>query len=48
MNEQQEALEILKKYNRLRNDLEAYLYYVIEWALGEGPKPNPKDYGIEE
>lgn len=43
-----EALEILKRYNRLRNDLDAYLYDIIEWALEDKPKPNPKNFGIEE
>lgn len=43
-----EALEILKKYNRLRNDLDAYLYDVIEWALEGKLKPDPKNFEIKE
>ena len=42
-----EALKILEKFNPLRNDLDAYLLYVIEWALKNGPKPNPKHFGIK-
>lgn len=41
------ALEILKKFNRLKNDTDAYLYEIILWGLGESNnKPNPEDYGI--
>ena len=44
----QEALEILQKYNRIRNDTEAYLYTVAEWGLGICEKrPIPGDYGID-
>jgi len=43
-----EALKILEKYNPLRNDLDAYLLYVIEWALENKPKPNPKHFGIKD
>ena len=42
-----EALKILEKYNPLRNDLDAYFLYVIEWALENKPRPNPKHFGIE-
>jgi len=42
------ALEQLKKYNQLRNDLDAYLFALIEWALGErDKKPNPESFGLE-
>lgn len=42
-----EALEEIKKYNRLRNDLDAYLYEVTNWGLGIREKaPDPDDYGI--
>jgi hypothetical protein len=42
-----EALEEIKKYNRLRNDLDAYLYEVADWGLGiRKEPPNPEDYGI--
>lgn len=47
INKMREALEILKKYNPLHNDLEAYLYAVADWGLGiEEEKPNPEDFGI--
>lgn len=46
-NREKEALEILKKFNRLRNDLDAYLYEVIEWGLGMASKPDPKRFGVE-
>lgn len=43
-----EALRELKKYNRIHNDLEAYLYEIIQWGLREQAiRPNPKDFGIE-
>ena len=42
------ALEIIMKNNHMRNDLEAYLFYIARWGLGKGPKPNPKHFGIEE
>ena len=42
------ALEEIKKYNGLRNDLDAYLYELIEWALGEvDKKPKPESFGLE-
>ena len=41
------ALMILKKYNPLHNDFEAYLFEITKWGLGETEKPDPKDYGIE-
>ena len=43
-----EALSILELYNPLRNDLDAYLLEVIEWARGNRDKPNPNYYGLEE
>lgn len=44
-----EALEEIQKYNRIGNDLDAYLYELTEWALGkQKDKPNPKDYGVGE
>ena len=43
-----EALKILKHYNRMHNDLEAYLYHVAEWGLGLCPRPNPKHFGVED
>jgi hypothetical protein len=41
------ALNEYTKYNRLRNDLDAYLYEMYEWAIEGGKKTNPKDYGVE-
>lgn len=43
-----EALEILERFNPLRNDLDAYLLDVVEWAQCKGSKPNPEDFGIIE
>ena len=44
-----EALEEIQKYNRIGNDLDAYLYELTEWALGkQEEKPNPKNYGVWE
>jgi len=40
-----EALEINKKYNHIRNDLDAYLFDLIEWALGNEEKPEPYEEG---
>lgn len=42
-----EALKIINKFNRIRNDIEAYLYSIAEWGIGKAPKPDPKDFGIE-
>ena len=43
------AITILQKYNRIHNDLEAYLWEVAEWGSGiRKDKPNPKDYGVGE
>jgi hypothetical protein len=46
LNRYTEAIEILRKYNPLRNDLDAYLYQICLWAEG-ALKPKLKDYGIE-
>lgn len=41
------ALREYQKYNRIRNDLDAYLFYLGEWALGESDeKPKPEDYDV--
>jgi len=41
------ALQEMMQFNRIRNDLEAYLYALGEWALGDiKEKPNPEDYGL--
>ena len=42
-----EALKIITDMNRIRNDIETYLHDVGLWGIGEGLKPNPKDFGIE-
>ena len=40
------ALEETAKYNPLRNDRDAYLYSLYEWAIKGNPRPNPKDFGL--
>ena len=47
-NDAVEALETIFHYIRVGNDLEAYLNDIALWGMGKIPKPNPKDYGIEE
>ena len=42
------ALEEYTKYNGLRNDLDAYLYYMYKWAIDGKKRPDPKDYGLED
>lgn len=39
-----EALKELQKYNRVHNDLESYLYEVVEWGLGNREKPLLYDF----
>jgi len=47
MNKFEIALKEYQNYNRIRNDSDAYLFHMGEWALGESDeKPNPEDYGI--
>ena len=42
-----EALEEIKKFNRLHNDLDAYLYEIANWGLGIiKDKPDKEDYGL--
>ena len=43
-----EALKILKKYNPLRHDTDAYLFEIVDWGLGKREKPSPVDFGIQE
>lgn len=43
-----EAFGILIKYNRISNDLGAYLFDVAEWGMGKRDRPNPADFGIEQ
>ena len=41
------ALTVLRNYNRLKNDLDAYLYEITEYGLGNRKEfPNKEDYGI--
>ena len=41
------ALEIIQEFNNLRNDTDAYLHSVIEYALGDiDEEPKPEDYGL--
>jgi hypothetical protein len=42
------AIEIIAKHNRIKNDLEAYLYEVYLWAIEGGRKPDPKHYGLTD
>ena len=40
------ALGKYQEYNDLRDDLDAYLYALAQWALGlEKTKPDSEDYG---
>ncbi len=47
-NDAVEVLETIFHYNRVNNDLEAYLSDLALWGMGRMPKPDPKSYGIEE
>jgi len=40
------ALDILKGLIPLHNDLDAYLHDIIDWALHNAKKPDPKDFGL--
>lgn len=43
------ALIEVMRFNHIRNDREAYLYSLSEWALGiVDKKPSPEDYGLKE
>ncbi|RZB34655.1 MAG: hypothetical protein SRB1_00423 [Desulfobacteraceae bacterium Eth-SRB1] len=47
MNKTKEALEAYQQFNRIRNDLDAYLYALGAWALSGESKPDPPvNYGI--
>ena len=40
-----EALKILQSLNPIRNDVDAYLYDIAEWGLGNrNEKPDPSEY----
>jgi hypothetical protein len=41
------AIEEIIKYNRIRNDLDAYCYAMYEWAIEDEPRPRPEDYGLK-
>jgi len=42
------VLEEIKDNNSLRNDEDAYLFYLVKWALGEiDDKPEPQEFGLE-
>lgn len=42
-----EALKILLEFNRIRNDLDAYLFDIIQWGLGDiQDRPDKSDYGL--
>jgi transcriptional regulator with XRE-family HTH domain len=42
-----EALRIMQEYNPLRDDMDAFLYEIGRWGLGErSDRPAGKDYGI--
>lgn len=42
------ALEEIKKFNRVGNDLDAYLLEVAKFGLGlNETMPEPSDYGLE-
>jgi len=42
-----EAINTIQEFNNLNNDLDAYLYDVAEYALGNiDTKPDPKDFGL--
>jgi hypothetical protein len=44
-----EALNIIERYNPLRNDLDAYLLEVCKYGLGlREDLPEPKDYGLSK
>ena len=41
------ALNILQQLNPVRNDSDAYQYALVEWALGNGEKPKPEDFWVD-
>jgi len=41
------ALEIIQQNNRLRNDLDSYIYEVTDWGLGfRKDEPDPGAFGL--
>jgi len=51
-NERDALIRAVREYDRfnpIRNDLDAYLFHLGQYALGEETiEPDPKDYGVEE
>ena len=48
LNKAYAALKELNARNPLHNDLEAYLFDVAEWGLGQrDERPDPAFYGLE-
>lgn len=42
------ALKEYQKFNGQKNDRDAYLFQLGEWAMGETKeRPKPEDFGIE-
>ena len=41
-----EALELLQDLIRLYDDKDAYMWDIVDWGLGNGDKPDSKDYKI--
>lgn len=45
----EETVKTCLEFNRLKNDTDAYLHELCEWALGNvEERPDPKDYGVGE
>ena len=43
-----DALKIHNKFNPIRNDLDAYLFELADYALGNNQKaPSQEDFGVE-
>lgn len=43
------VLKEINRFNRINNDLEAYLHDLAEWAIeGDGERPNPESFGLKE
>jgi len=44
-----EALKEINRYNHLSNDLEAYLFDLAKYGMGEDvEKPLPQSFGLQE
>jgi len=42
------ALQVYQEHNNIRNDLDAYLYELGEWAFGKSKNcPKSEDYGLK-